>query len=168
MTATWPSVLSIVTGQSDKMSQTYLKETATCSETPLDRTMRRTGAITLSFITLATMTTITFGEEVKKEGQVTVTTTIRRDGEHCDTGATDKCEIGKPCFTNVEITGEPAKQLYLTLKERGVKIMECCGEYVGTEDDTIVCWGGSHDFRCTIGYSSVSNETTPPQSCQYE
>lgn len=134
----------------------------------MNRTMRRTGAATLTLITSFLMTHLASAEEIKREGPVTVTTTIKRDGEHCDTGATDKCEIGTPCFTNVEITGDPAEQLYLTLKERGVKVMECCGEYVGTEDDTIICWGGSHDFRCTIGYSSVSNEITPPQSCQYE
>lgn len=129
---------------------------------------QRTGFITGALIALLAMTTVTAGEEIRKEGQVTVSTMIRRDGETCDTGATDKCEVGKPCFTNVEITGEPARQLYLTLKEHGVKVMECCGEYVGTETDSIICWGGSHDFRCSIGYSSLTNEITSPQSCQYE
>ena len=108
------------------------------------------------------------GEQIVKEGSVSVTTTINRDGDQCETGATDKCEIGKPCFTNIEITGEPARQLYEVLKERGVKIMDCCGEYVGTEKDDIICWGGSHHFRCTIGYSSATNEVTRPQSCQFE
>lgn len=128
----------------------------------------RTEFITGVLISLLAMTTMAAGEEIRKEGQVTVSTTIKRDGETCDTGATDKCELGKPCFTNVEITGEPARQLYMTLKERGVKVMDCCGEYVGTETDSIICWGGSHDFRCSIGYSSLTNEITSPQSCQYE
>lgn len=108
------------------------------------------------------------GEQVVKEGSASVTTMIKRDGEQCETGATDKCEIGKPCFTNIEITGEPAQQLYSVLKEHGVKIMDCCGEYVGTKKDDIICWGGSHHFRCTIGYSSATNEVIGPQSCQYE
>lgn len=108
------------------------------------------------------------GEQIVKEGSASVTTTIKRYGEQCETGATDRCEVGKPCFTNIEITGEPARQLYEVLKERGVKIMDCCGEYVGTEKDDIICWGGSHHFRCTIGYSSAANEVTRPQSCQYE
>lgn len=110
-------------------------------------------------------------EQVEKAGEagdVKVTTTIRRDGEACETGATEECEVGKPCFTNIEITGEPARQLYLTLKERGVKVMDCCGEYVGTESDSVICWGGSHHFRCTIGYSSVRNEVSRPASCQFE
>lgn len=108
------------------------------------------------------------GEQIAKEGSASVTTTIKRDGEPCETGATDKCEIGKPCFTNIEITGEAARELYSVLKQRGVKIMDCCGEYVGTEKDDIICWGGSHHFRCTIGYSSATNEVTRLQSCQYE
>lgn len=33
MTVTWPGVLGIVIGQSDKMSQTYLNETENYSET---------------------------------------------------------------------------------------------------------------------------------------
>jgi len=70
---------------------------------------------------------LAFAEQIIKEGSASVTT-IKRDGEHCETGATDKREIGKPCFTNLEITGEPAGQLYSMLKQRGVKIMECCGE----------------------------------------
>ena len=52
------------------------------------------------------------GEQIIKEGSASVTTMIKRDGEQCETGATDRCEIGKPCFTNIEITGEPARQLY--------------------------------------------------------
>jgi hypothetical protein len=55
-------------------------------------------------------------EQVTKEGEkgdVTVTTTIKRDGEACETGATDECKVGEPCFTNIQITGEPARQLYL-------------------------------------------------------
>lgn len=134
--------------------------------------LRTAGTLLCSLVLgAAFLVSPSLAEQVTKEGDkgdVTVTTTIKRDGESCETGATDTCDVGKPCFTNIEITGEPARQLYLTLKERGVKIMDCCGEYVGTESDSIICWGGSHHFRCTIGYSSARNEISRPVSCQHE
>jgi hypothetical protein len=101
-------------------------------------------------------------------GTVSVSTTIKRAGESCETGATAKCKVGQLCFANITISGPAAKTLYDALRIHGIKSEDCCGEYVGTQTDSMRCVGVDGSYTCFIGYDGPSNKISSPQSCQPE
>ena len=110
---------------------------------------------------------LSFAEDVTALGTATVTTTIKREVGDCD--AIDKCEVGKPCFSNITIEGQSAKQLYDGLKPHGIKYNDALdSDYVGTQSDDLTCWNDGEKYICYIGYDGVKNEISDSPFCNLE
>lgn len=108
-----------------------------------------------------------FAENVTALGTATVTTTIKRELSDCE--LIDKCEVGRPCFSNITIEGQSAKQLYDGLKLHGTKYNDAfASDYVGTQSDDLTCWNDGGKYTCYIGYDGAKNEISDSPFCDPE
>jgi hypothetical protein len=114
--------------------------------------------------------TTVFGETVTSEGTASVWVRIKRAGDACVTGATDTCKVGQLCFGAITVTGGAAKVLYEALKVHGIKHTGCCGDYVGTQTDSMTCYQDEQNktYTCQIGYDGLSNKIIAAPACQSE
>jgi hypothetical protein len=86
-------------------------------------------ACVLSIAVVSILSTQTRAEEVESGnaktvtnvGKLSITTIVKKKGLECQTGLTLKCAVGKPCFSNIDIDGDAAKQLWQLLEPHGVK-----------------------------------------------
>jgi hypothetical protein len=101
-------------------------------------------------------------------GNSSITTVIKKKGLECQTGLTQKCEQGKPCFSNIEIDGDTAKQLWQLLEAHGIKSNDATGEYVATNSEAMQCYSNEGKFSCVIGYDAIANIMTAPNYCDPE
>lgn len=85
------------------------------------------------------------------KGGVAVDTIIKKPDKECPTGITKKCVPDQPCVTNIEISGEAAKQLWMLLQLHGTKTTDPLGDYVGTNTGALTCWENKGTYNCTIG-----------------
>gem|GEM_PF-6500646 len=102
------------------------------------------------------------------KGEVAVETIVKNKDKECPTGLTKKCVPGQPCFTNIHIDGEAAKQLWALLRPHGIKTNDALGDYVATNTDALACWDNNGTYNCTIGYDSIKNSMTSFNYCDPE
>ncbi len=107
-------------------------------------------------------------KSVTGSGASAIDTIVKKDGKECQTGLTSKCVVGKPCFSNITITGETAKQMYNILLTHGIKSSEVVGNYVATKSEAMQCFDNDDVFTCMIGYDAVANTMTSPDYCDPE
>ena len=110
------------------------------------------------------------GETTSTAGTVTTYSEVMRDGEPCETGATDMCKPGQPCFARIVIEGQTALALYEAMTLHASKYNDAAGsEYFGTKSDAMTCWQeGGGKYSCYIGYDAVTNELSEAKTCHQE